>query len=189
MSIKIIVVGNSGTGKTSLVRRFTDDFFSQHPATIGIDFLPRLVNIDGRKVMTHIYDTAGQERFGSLSKVYYRNIHAVVLVYDITNEKSFVDIPLWIKMIKDNCGTLPPCFLVANKMDLREKRVVSSEEGMHLAEMFGISHFESSALSSQGVNILFETLCRRVLASGVKLTRVSTFEVEEEKKESSCCNL
>jgi small GTP-binding protein len=145
---KILLVGDSGVGKTSLLMRFSDrEFVSNYITTIGIDFRVKMIDVDGRRVKVQIWDTAGQERFRSITKSYYRGSHAIVMVYDATDRVSFKRITSWLIDVKkhmvdgDNFITI----LVANKCDLDHLRQVTYEEGKTLADENGMKYYETSA--------------------------------------------
>lgn len=145
---KILLVGESGVGKTSLMMRFNNhEFVSNYITTIGIDFQAKVMEIDGCRVKVQIWDTAGQERFRSITKSYYRGSHAILLVYDATNRVSFKRITSWLIDIKKQMGTTGSfvTVLVANKCDLDHLRQVSSEEGQTLADDHGMKYYETSA--------------------------------------------
>ncbi|XP_068197304.1 ras-related protein Rab-12 isoform X3 [Antennarius striatus] len=104
--LQIIVIGSRGVGKTSLMERFTDDTFSEAcKSTVGVDFKIKTVELRGKKIRLQIWDTAGQERFNSITSAYYRNAKGIVLVYDITKQQTFEDLPKWMKMIDKESGS------------------------------------------------------------------------------------
>ncbi|XP_054648526.1 RAB33B, member RAS oncogene family a isoform X2 [Dunckerocampus dactyliophorus] len=143
---KIIVIGDSGVGKTCLTYRFCAGKFPEKTeATIGVDFRERLVEIDGEKIK--LWDTAGQERFRkSMVQHYYRNVHAVVFVYDITNAASFRSLPAWIEECKQHAlGTEVPRILVGNKCDLQDFVQVGTDVAQQFADSHSMPLFETSA--------------------------------------------
>ncbi|KAM9850161.1 RAB33B, member RAS oncogene family a [Aulostomus maculatus] len=152
---KIIVIGDSGVGKTCLTYRFCAGKFPEKTeATIGVDFRERLVEIDGEKIKIQLWDTAGQERFRkSMVQHYYRNVHAVVFVYDVTNAASFRSLPAWIEECKQHAlGTEVPRILVGNKCDLQDSIQVGTDMAQQFADAHSMPVFETSAKSpnSQG---------------------------------------
>ncbi|XP_062249432.1 RAB33B, member RAS oncogene family a [Platichthys flesus] len=152
---KIIVIGDSGVGKTCLTYRFCAGKFPEKTeATIGVDFRERLDEIDGEKIKIQLWDTAGQERFRkSMVQHYYRNVHAVVFVYDVTNAASFRSLPAWIEECKQHAlGTEVPRILVGNKCDLQDSIQVSTDVAQQFADSHSMPLFETSAKSpnSQG---------------------------------------
>ncbi|XP_004553624.1 RAB33B, member RAS oncogene family a [Maylandia zebra] len=152
---KIIVIGDSGVGKTCLTYRFCAGKFPEKTeATIGVDFRERLVEIDGENIKIQLWDTAGQERFRkSMVQHYYRNVHAVVFVYDITNAASFHSLPAWIEECKQHAlGTEVPRILVGNKCDLQDSVQVNTDLAQQFADAHSMPLFETSAKNpnSQG---------------------------------------
>ena len=125
---KIVIIGNSGVGKSCLLLRFSDNTFREEElTTIGVDFKIKTLQIDNTLIKLQIWDTAGQERFSTITSSYYRGAHGIIVVYDVTNTNSFQQVHSWIKNVDDfapkNCQKL----LVANKIDLIEERVIKSE--------------------------------------------------------------
>ncbi|XP_024866649.1 RAB33B, member RAS oncogene family a [Kryptolebias marmoratus] len=152
---KIIVIGDSGVGKTCLTYRFCAGKFPEKTeATIGVDFRERLVEIDGEKIKIQLWDTAGQERFRkSMVQHYYRNVHAVVFVYDVTNAVSFRSLPAWIEECKQHAlGSEVPRILVGNKCDLQDSIQVGTDMAQQFADAHSMPLFETSAKNpnSQG---------------------------------------
>ncbi|XP_072252388.1 RAB33B, member RAS oncogene family a [Leuresthes tenuis] len=152
---KIIVIGDSGVGKTCLTYRFCAGKFPEKTeATIGVDFRERLVEIDGEGIKIQLWDTAGQERFRkSMVQHYYRNVHAVVFVYDVTNAASFRSLPAWIEECKQHAlGTEVPRILVGNKCDLQNSIQVGTDVAQQFADAHSMPLFETSAKNpnSQG---------------------------------------
>ncbi|XP_075032307.1 ras-related protein Rab-13 isoform X2 [Calonectris borealis] len=126
---KLLLIGDSGVGKTCLIIRFAEDnFTSTYISTIGIDFKIRTVDIDGKKIKLQVWDTAGQERFKTITTAYYRGAVGIILVYDITDEKSFENIQNWMKSIKENASAGVERLLIGNKCDMEGKRKVQRDE-------------------------------------------------------------
>ncbi|XP_032568837.1 ras-related protein Rab-13 isoform X3 [Chiroxiphia lanceolata] len=151
-AILLLLIGDSGVGKTCLVIRFAEnDFSSTYISTIGIDFKIRTVDIDGKKIKLQIWDTAGQERFKTITTAYYRGAVGIILVYDITDEKSFENIQNWMKSIKENASAGVERLLLGNKCDMEGRRKVRQEAAEKLAKEHGIRFFETSAKSSKNV--------------------------------------
>ena len=152
--IQIIMIGESGVGKTSLIRRYTNNIFNtNHLETIGIEFFNKEERINDQIIQIKLWDTAGQEIFHSLTKNFYRKADGIIIVYDITNKESFDRIQDWVKSVYDNTDTYKEIqmIIVGNKIDLEEKREVSKEEGMKIGKYFEIDFFEASAKNAEGV--------------------------------------
>ncbi|XP_051898390.1 ras-related protein Rab-8B isoform X2 [Pristis pectinata] len=130
---------------------------------LGIDFKIRTVELDGKKIKLQIWDTAGQERFRTITTAYYRGAMGIMLVYDITNEKSFDNIKNWIRNIEEHASSDVERMILGNKCDMNEKRQVSKERGEKLAIDYGIKFLETSAKSSINVEEAFITLARDIM--------------------------
>ena len=153
--IQIIMIGESGVGKTSLIRRYTNNIFnSNHLETIGIEFYNREERINNKIIQIKFWDTAGQEIFHSLTKNFYRKADGIIIVYDITNKESFERVQDWIKSVYDNTETYKEIqmIIVGNKIDLEEMREVRKEDGLKIGKYYEIDFFEASAKNAEGVN-------------------------------------
>ncbi len=156
LKFKLIVVGDQNTGKSCILNRFANEIFEEnYQATIGLDFLNKIVNINGQEVHLVLYDTAGQEKFRSLIPMYIREAQIILLIYDITSKESFESIPIWFSDILNVKNDEAIFALVGNKIDLNDKRVVSFEEGKNLANEKNIIFEEVSAKDGQNFNELF----------------------------------
>ncbi|EOD40734.1 Rab8, rab family GTPase [Emiliania huxleyi CCMP1516] len=167
--IKLLLIGDSGVGKSSILVRFADDSFSQSfIATIGIDFKIRSVELDGKRVKLQIWDTAGQERFKTITTAYYRGAMGILLVYDVTNEDSFSNISSWMRAIEQHASDSVNKVLLGNKADtsgpLVSQRRVSAERGQRLAGEYGLQFFEVSAKSNVNIEQAFFTIARDIHA-------------------------
>ncbi|NXW12660.1 RAB8B protein, partial [Circaetus pectoralis] len=156
---KLLGGGDSGVGKTCLLFRFRGGGFNTtFISTIGIDFKIRTIELDGKKIKLQIWDTAGQERFRTITTAYYRGAMGIMLVYDITNEKSFDNIKNWIRNIEEHASSDVERMILGNKCDMNEKRQVSKEKGEKLAIDYGIKFLETSAKSSINVEEVRDAL-------------------------------
>lgn len=162
---KLLLIGDSGVGKTCVLFRFSEDAFnSTFISTIGIDFKIRTIELDGKKIKLQIWDTAGQERFRTITTAYYRGAMGIMLVYDITNDKSFENIRNWIRNIEEHASRDVEKMILGNKCDMNDKRMVSKEKGEQLAIEHGIKFMETSAKASINVEEAFFTLARDIKA-------------------------
>jgi len=145
--------------------RFSDDSFTpSFITTIGIDFKIRTITLDGKRIKLQIWDTAGQERFRTITTAYYRGAMGILLVYDVTDEKSFGNIRAWIKNIEQHASESVNKILVGNKCDLQEQKVVDEQQGRALAQEYGLKFVEASAKSNIGVDDAFITLAKDIKA-------------------------
>lgn len=161
---KLLLIGDSGVGKTCLLFRFSDDAFNTtFISTIGIDFKIKTVEIDGKKIKLQIWDTAGQERFHTITTSYYRGAMGIMLVYDITQEKTFDNIAKWLRNIDEHASEGVERMILGNKCDMEDKRMVNKERGEGIAREHGIKFFETSAKDNINVEDAFMTLTQDIL--------------------------
>ncbi|CAH1789099.1 unnamed protein product [Owenia fusiformis] len=162
---KLLLIGDSGVGKTCVLFRFSEDAFnSTFISTIGIDFKIRTIELEGKKIKLQIWDTAGQERFRTITTAYYRGAMGIMLVYDITNDKSFENIKNWIRNIEEHASSDVEKMILGNKCDMNDRRQVSKDKGEQLAISFGVKFMETSAKASINVEEAFLTLARDIKA-------------------------
>ena len=188
--IQLIVVGESCVGKTSLLYKYSQGFFTQeHLATVGIEFFTKEEEINGRKIRVKIWDTAGQELYKSITKNFYRNSDGVIIVYDVTDRESFEKVQEWVQSISENTDTEKNIqkVLVANKVDLTRK--VTKEEGMKLAEKYNIPFFEASAKLDIGIKDFMTKILTDVLDNvSVDMSRVTLDQqIDNRKNKKKCC--
>ncbi|KAL6126405.1 hypothetical protein ACLB2K_074454 [Fragaria x ananassa] len=166
-SFKILLAGDSGVGKSSLLLSFISDFVHDLSPTIGVDFKIKQLSVDGKRLKLTIWDTAGQERFGTVISSYYRGAHGIILVYDVTRRETFTNLSnLWAKEV-DRYSTNQECIkiLVGNKVDRDKERVVTREEGMALAQEHKCLFLECSAKTKENVQQCFKDLTLKVSIS------------------------
>ena len=194
--LKLALIGDANVGKTNLVIRFVDNTFSSIlPSTIGYDCKSKIIrlNYSKKKARLQIWDTAGQEKYMSLSKNVFNMVDGVILVYDITSRTSFEDIVKWIDLIKEKSETLP-MLLVGNKIDRNDERVVEVEEGQRLADEYDFKYMETSALNGENVeqtflmmaSLIVEHLTIQTITSDVNSFQLGNPATCKPKK--SCCN-
>ncbi|CAD8178673.1 unnamed protein product [Paramecium octaurelia] len=156
---KIVFLGNQSVGKTSIINRFIfDNFTGNEQPTVGIDFISKTLQVDNKSVRLQLWDTAGQERFRSLIPSYIRDSQAAIICYDITNEKSFQDLQKWIEDVKDERGDEVLIYILGNKTDLDQERVIQTDIGEQKAKELGASFSEVSAKSAHNVAEFFKKL-------------------------------
>ncbi|CAG8813789.1 3948_t:CDS:2, partial [Gigaspora margarita] len=150
-------------GKSCLLLRFSDDSFTpSFITTIGIDFKIRTIELDGKRIKLQIWDTAGQERFRTITTAYYRGAMGILLVYDVTDERSFNNIRNWFSNIEQHASEGVNKILIGNKCDWVEKKAITKEQGQALADEFKIKFLETSAKANINVEEAFFTLARDI---------------------------
>jgi len=161
--VKIIIIGNQSVGKTNIVTRYVKGEFSEdYMITIGMDFLTCNLKSDDKIFKLRLWDTAGSEKFRSITKGYYSNTCCALIVYDITNQNSFDSVKQWIEDVKNYADKDTHLVLVGNKIDLKDQRKISKEDGQNLATQYGMDFYESSALTGENINNIFEGICKYV---------------------------
>merc|ERR1712137_260858 len=160
---KLLIIGDSGVGKSCLLLRFSDNIFTEKfISTIGVDYKIKPLQIGGENLKLQIWDTAGQERFRTITSSYYRGAHGIIVMYDITKEKSFENIKKWLKEIETFAGADVRKLLVGNKSDLGDGREVSSDRGQALASEIGVPFLETSAKEGTNVNQVFHSIAQAI---------------------------
>jgi small GTP-binding protein len=161
---KLIIIGDTNTGKSCLLQRFADDSYNnEFISTIGVDFKVKTITINDKMIKTQIWDTAGQDRFRSITNSYYRGAHGIIISYDITNKQSFVNIERWMRNVKDFVSDNAVKILIGTKSDLEEKRKVSKKELEDLANELDMKYIETSAKDNKNVDELFIIICKEIL--------------------------
>ena len=162
---RLMLIGNSNVGKTSIIKRFCKNkFINSFISSVGIDFETKYVKIGDKTINLQIWDTAGQERYKVLAKNYFNQSDGFIIVYDITDRKSFDDVANWIEQIKEYAGEYTKNIIVGNKLDLEKMRKVEKDEGKELAEKYGYIFFETSAQSGKNIDKAFDSLAKNILA-------------------------
>jgi len=157
--IKLLLIGDSGVGKSCLLLRFSDDQFTQSfITTIGIDFKIKTIELDGKRIKLQIWDTAGQERFRTITTAYYRGAMGILLIYDVTDEHSFNNIRNWIRNIEQHAAANVNRVLIGNKADMTADKKVETSRGQTLADEYGIKFFEASAKTNLNVVEAFTSI-------------------------------
>jgi len=167
---KILIIGDSGVGKSALLVRFADDAFTEsYISTIGVDFKIRTLDIDGKSVKLQIWDTAGQEKFRTITSSYYRGAHGIIVCYDVTDAASFNHVRDWLSEIERYSTGKVKKLLVGTKCDLATKRVVEYEKAKAFAEDCGMSFIETSAKTSQNVEEAFLRMATEIKNSAIPM--------------------
>lgn len=156
---KVVVVGDSGVGKSALLTRYADaEFVPGYTSTIGVDFKIRTKEIAGQKVKMQVWDTAGQERFRTITTSYYRGAHGILIVYDVTHRQSFNNIKSWFAEVRKHGMQNTKLILLGNKSDLTTHRAVETAEGAEVARHYGAEFMETSAKEAANVELAFDSV-------------------------------
>jgi len=162
---KLLLIGDSGVGKSCLLLRFADDTYTEsYISTIGVDFKIRTIDLDAKTIKLQIWDTAGQERFRTITSSYYRGAHGIIVVYDTTDLESFNNVKQWLHEIDRYASENVNKLLVGNKSDLTSKRAVSFDQAKEFADSLGIEFIETSAKNSTNVEKAFMMMASQIKA-------------------------
>ena len=197
IKIKIMLLGESQIGKTSLIQRYVKNNFNlSYITTVGIDFQLKQIKMNNKSIKLQIWDTAGQERFKNITKSYFHSSDGFIVGYDITSRLSFTNVSTWLKEINDNAPEEIQKILIGNKCDLNE-REVTTEEGQKLAEESGMKFFETSAKNDINVKETFESITKDILdvqykeegesRNSLVIDRNIEKKKDEEKEKKGCC--
>ena len=208
--LKVVLLGDSGVGKTNLISRYvTNKFEEDTKSTIGVEFFCKTYKVNNDKIIkVEIWDTAGQERYKSITSVYYKGAKGAFIVYDITKKDSFKNIDKWIQDLREFGEDDAAILIVGNKSDLEESREVTTDEVKKKAEVYKMAYCETSALKSKNINYAFQTLIKlvaekmenkkneenkygnqsNVISTGVSLeTKIIAADNRPKNKNGYCC--
>lgn len=194
---KLLLIGDSGVGKSCLLLRFADDTYTEsYISTIGVDFKIRTIELEGKTVKLQIWDTAGQERFRTITSSYYRGAHGIIVVYDITDSATYTNVKQWLMEIERYACENVNRLLIGNKCDLSMKRATDYVVAKEFADSIGIPFLETSAKQSTNVEEAFTTMAQEIInrlnltpaslaySPSVDLKKVVGKPLKEKK---SCC--
>jgi len=194
---KLLLIGDSGVGKSCLLLRFSDDTYTDsYISTIGVDFKIRTIELDGKTIKLQIWDTAGQERFRTITSSYYRGAHGIIVVYDCTDLESFNNVKQWLEEIDRYACENVNKLLVGNKCDLTSKKVVNYQNAKEFADSLGIPFLETSAKNATNVEQAFMTMASEIKArvgpqysedASANKVKIDQGRNIEPNKSSGCC--
>ncbi|XP_051143566.1 ras-related protein Rab11C [Andrographis paniculata] len=160
---KIVLIGDSGVGKSNILSRFTrNEFCLESKSTIGVEFATKTLQLEGKTIKAQIWDTAGQERYRAITSAYYRGAVGALLVYDITKRQTFENVRRWLRELRDHADSNIVIMMLGNKSDLSHLRAVSEDDGGALAEKEGLAFLETSALDAHNVEKAFHTILTNI---------------------------
>lgn len=193
-SIKVVLLGESGTGKTSLINRYIHDKFSQIAVpTVGASFHNKVISYEGTEIDLALWDTAGQESYRGLTPMYYRNAAVAIVVFDVMAGDSFSRVDSWLNEIKEECHDSIVIVLCGNKCDCMDERTVSLQEAEEFARLRDLPYCETSALTGVGVDFLFQTVVKSIyeinpsLLEPVQPQEDDSVNIAQKKVGSKCC--
>ena len=187
---KVLLLGDSDVGKSSLILRYTDETFnSKLVNSIGVDFKMKKREIDGKIIKVQIWDTAGHERFRSITYSYYRGANSIIIVFDLSDKKSFISITEWLKQIEKHAKENVFKFLVGNKSDLEDERQVAYEEAKQYADEHDLPYIETSAKNGININELFDSSIKTFLNNSSGFRGEKNIKLNENSNNESrgCC--
>ena len=183
---KVLLLGNSDVGKSSLLLRFVDKTWTDSfVPTIGVDFKVKTMNIGDKTVKMQIWDTAGQERFRNVVASYFRGSNGILLIYDVTNRDSFKNLDSWLEVIENNASDNVLKILIGNKVDLVEDIEIKKEEGQQFANRYNMQFIETSAKLDTNVSEAFETLAKLMIEFNSKQVPLTQKKTDNKKLSSS----
>ncbi|KAH0795112.1 ras-related protein RABA2a [Histomonas meleagridis] len=198
--LKIVLIGDSGVGKTNLLSQFArNQFCEDSKTTIGVEFATKNIELNGKIIKAQIWDTAGQERYRAITSAYYKGANGAMILYDITSSISFSSLPKWLSELRENSDPNVAVMLIGNKSDLEDSRSVERSEAVNYAEKEKLLFMETSAKTADNVQQAFNTLISDIVESYVKagLTGKETKKnvlqpkpgvtVQSEEQKKSCC--
>ncbi|MCJ1416800.1 hypothetical protein MMC32_003138 [Xylographa parallela] len=161
--LAVVLIGDSGVGKSNLLSRFTrNEFNLDSKSTIGVEFATRSIQVDAKTIKAQIWDTAGQERYRAITSAYYRGAVGALLVYDISKHQTYENVTRWLKELRDHADANIVIMLVGNKSDLRHLRAVPTEEAKQFASENNLSFIETSALDASNVELAFQNILTEI---------------------------
>jgi len=194
---KLLLIGDSGVGKSCLLLRFADDTYTEsYISTIGVDFKIRTIELEGKKIKLQIWDTAGQERFRTITSSYYRGAHGIIVVYDVTDQVSFGNVKQWLQEIDRYACESVNKLLVGNKCDLTTKKVVDYNTAKEFADGLGITMLETSAKNATNVEESFMAMAKDIKqrmsnipaeSSSASQTRIKLDQKSSSEKKNCPC--
>ena len=189
--LKLLIVGDSSVGKTNFIMRFiNNEFINNYLTTSGIDLKTKDIEVKNKKIRIQIWDTAGQVKYKAITRNLFLKVMGAIIIYDITNEKSYTNLKSWVELIREECGSHMQIIIVGNKCDLDSERKINQDEVMNYAEEEKIEYIETSCKTGENVHKVVKTICEKILENNDLSTDMSftlnssSFMAPKKKK---CC--
>ena len=191
-SIKLLVLGDSSVGKSNFIGRFINEEFSPtHISSSGLDLKTKDIQLQNKVIRVQLWDTAGQEKYRSITKNLFLRVQGIIAVFDLTNEDSFTSIKNWINTIKEECGAHMPVILVGNKCDLVDERIISDEEANEYCKKEKLQYFEASTKNDINIRKSIEEICSKIIKSNFIRNDCSfsldNSAIEKDRPKKTCC--
>ena len=191
MTLKILIVGDSSVGKTNFINRFIENKFNNnYMTTSGIDLKTANLEIKNKNIRIQIWDTAGQEKYKAITKNLFLKVMGAIIIFDITNEKSFNNLKNWVQMVKEECGPHMTIIIVGNKNDLIEQRKINEEEVIAYANKQKLDYIETSCKTGENVKKAVTILCEKILETK-EINEDPSFILDntifQNQKKKKCC--
>ncbi len=191
LTLKILIVGDSSVGKTNFINRFIENKFNNnYMTTSGIDLKTANLEIKNKNIRIQIWDTAGQEKYKAITKNLFLKVMGAIIIFDITNEKSFNNLKNWVQMVKEECGPHMTIIIVGNKNDLIEQRKINEEEVIAYANKQKLDYIETSCKTGENVKKAVTILCEKILETK-EINEDPSFILDntifQNQKKKKCC--
>ena len=189
---QLLIIGNSIVGKTSILTKYTLKTYNEnYLATVGLDFFTKDETIDNKLIRVKIWDTAGQERYKAITKCFFQRAQGIMIVYDVTNKKSFDDLKFWVESINLQSKLTEdienmPIILIGNKIDI-PNRVISKDTALNYAKEHNFDYYETSAKTGEGVDTAIKDLVKKVMSFIDKKNTRDNLKLNQGDKKSKCC--
>ena len=189
---QLLIIGNSIVGKTSILTKYTLKTYNEnYLATVGLDFFTKDETIDNKLIRVKIWDTAGQERYKAITKCFFQRAQGIMIVYDVTNKKSFEDLKFWVESINLQSKLTEdienmPIILIGNKIDI-PNRVISKDTALNYAKEHNFDYYETSAKTGEGVDTAIKDLVKKVMSFIDKKNTRDNLKLNQGDKKSKCC--
>ena len=189
---QLLIIGNSIVGKTSILTKYTSKAYTEsYVATVGLDFFTKDESIDGKTIRIKIWDTAGQERYKAITKCFFQRAQGIIIVFDVTNKRSFDDLKMWIDSINSQSKLTEdlenmPIIIIGNKIDL-PKRVIDKETALNFAKEQNLDYYETSAKTGEGIDNAIKELVKKVMVYISKKNGTDNLKLSENSSKRKCC--